>query len=89
MPSLLVNDTAEKDRCWILMDMDGFEEEACIETGAITVDGGDGSEDALSILRIEKNGGPSIGVDQMMEITAFAQQRWHQWKSVLSNAMMT
>ncbi len=81
----------DEGRSWILMDMDAFEEDVCTETGAITVDvEGDGTEkDALSILRVEKNGGCSIGVDQMMEITTHARRRWYQWKGVLDNAVMT
>ncbi|KAK4945603.1 hypothetical protein LTR10_015222 [Elasticomyces elasticus] len=78
---------AEENQYWVLMDMDGFEEDSCIETGAITVDGG-GADGSLSLLRIEKSGGSVLGAQNMGEIASFAERRWYQWKDVLDNALM-
>ncbi|EXJ80929.1 hypothetical protein A1O3_07217 [Capronia epimyces CBS 606.96] len=75
-----------EDGFWVLMDTDGFEEEACGETGSITVDAGS-STGSPSILRIEKNGGSNVGVDQMVEIVALAERRWHQWKAALNSVV--
>ncbi|KAK5272279.1 hypothetical protein LTR99_010617 [Exophiala xenobiotica] len=83
----LVTVNGGDDQYWILMDMDGFEEEACIESGTITVDAG-GNAESLLILRIEKSGGPSIDVEQMIKIVTFAERRQRQWKDVLEKASM-
>jgi exosome complex component RRP43 len=73
----------EEDRYWVLMDMDGLEEETCEESGCITVDCSDGND---SMLRIERNGGVHIGVGQMEGIAGFAKKRWEQWKEVLEKS---
>ena len=72
-----------EDRYWILMDMDALEEETCEESGCITVDCTDGAD---SILRIEKGGGSTIEVDQIVEIAGFAKRRWQQWKDLLETS---
>ncbi|KIW20629.1 hypothetical protein PV08_01205 [Exophiala spinifera] len=72
---------------WILMDMDGFEEEVCEETGTIIVDVR-GKEKALSTVRVEKNGGSAIDVEQLAKIAGFAERRWHQWKDVLDSTLV-
>lgn len=72
---------------WVLMDMDGFEEEVCEETGAVIVDA-TGKEKAPLIVRVEKNGGSTINVDQLTEISGFAERRWHQWKDVLDSTLI-
>ncbi|KAI1611995.1 exoribonuclease [Exophiala viscosa] len=78
---------AQENQYWILMDMDGFEEDSCIETGAITVDAG-GADGSLALLRIENSGGLILGAEKMAEIATFAERRWYQWKNVLDNALM-
>lgn len=83
----IVSEDGGGDRYWVLMDMDTFEEESCIETGTITVDASS-KGDAVSILRVEKSGGPTIDLEQMTEIVAFAERRWHQWTDVLNNTLL-
>ncbi|EXJ90475.1 hypothetical protein A1O1_03578 [Capronia coronata CBS 617.96] len=75
-----------QDPYWVLMDTDGFEEEACAETGCITVDAGGGKGSSL-ILRIEKNGGSNVGVEEMVNMVTLAERRWQQWKTVLDAAL--
>lgn len=82
---LLTNRDVTEDQYWILMDVDGFEEESCAETGCVTVDYS--HSESTSIVRIEKNGGSVAGVDQMLEIAGFARRRWKQWQSVLDDAL--
>ncbi|KAJ4532467.1 hypothetical protein HRR76_007459 [Exophiala dermatitidis] len=72
---------------WVLMDTDGFEEEACAEVGCITVDIRDSKTNTPSILRIEKNGGFNVDVEQVLEIVGLAERRWHQWKTTLDSAL--
>ncbi|EXJ62482.1 hypothetical protein A1O7_02919 [Cladophialophora yegresii CBS 114405] len=73
----------DPERFWILMDTDAFEEESCKESGCITVDC---SNNADSILRIEKSGGPVIEIEQLEQIAGFAKRRWQQWRDVLQTA---
>lgn len=79
------------DQSWILMDADSFEEESCMETGCVAIDcstsAGRATKDAISILRIEKNGGSVVGAEQIAEITNIARRRWQQWKDVLDKAL--
>ena len=77
---LLHMQNEEQGRYWILMDMDAIEEEACDEGGCITVDC---SNDAGSILKVEKSGGFSIDVEQVEQIAGFAKRRWEQWRDAL------
>lgn len=73
------------DQYWVLMDTDSFEEEACAEAGCITVDAGAAKD--TSVLRIEKNGGSNVGIDQILKIVPSAERRWRHWKSVLDAAL--
>ena len=82
---LLAMQNEVEDRYWILMDMDTFEEEACDEVGCITVDCSDGAD---SILRIEKSGGVTVEVDQLVEIAGYGKKRWRQWKDVLDKSLI-
>jgi exosome complex RNA-binding protein Rrp42 (RNase PH superfamily) len=75
----------DTDRYWILMDMDVFEEESCEETGCITLDC---SNEADSILRIEKSGGSVIDVAHLEQINGFAKRRWQQWRDVLQTSSL-
>ncbi|KIW38349.1 uncharacterized protein PV06_09321 [Exophiala oligosperma] len=83
----LLNANDTDDEHWILMDMDSFEEEACEETGAVIVDAS-GKGKALSIVRIEKNGGSAINVEHLTKIVGFAERRWNQWKDVLDSTLV-
>ncbi|KAJ9603387.1 hypothetical protein H2200_012165 [Cladophialophora chaetospira] len=74
----------ETDHFWILMDMDAFEEEACHESGCITLDCSDRTE---SILKIEKTGGFTIDLEQLEKIAGFAKSRWQQWQDVLQKSL--
>jgi exosome complex component RRP43 len=82
---LLNMQNEEPDRYWILMDMDAFEEESCEETGCITLDC---SNEADSILRIEKSGGSVIDVAHLEQINGFAKRRWQQWRDVLQTSSL-
>lgn len=79
--------TGEKDEFWILMDTDAFEEQVCSETGCITVDCIAGETEDMSIVRIEKSGGPVVDVEKLTQIAEFAKVRWKQWKTVLDRVM--
>jgi exosome complex component RRP43 len=82
----LVNQGESETSHWILIDTDSFEEESSAEYGTITVDVS-GGKDLATVLRIEKNGGSIIGVDDIENITTYAEKRWHQWKDALNNAL--
>lgn len=82
----LIRESAEENQYWVLMDMDGFEEESCFETGTITLDAGN-ADGELSLLRIEKDGGPVVDAENVVDIAKCAERRWRQWKDVLDNTL--
>ncbi|KAL1304828.1 hypothetical protein AAFC00_003755 [Neodothiora populina] len=63
---------------WVLADPDGFEDELCNERVTVVTNGD------KQILRIEKNGGGFTSKDTMGGIVSRAQDRWAEWKSVLT-----
>ena len=73
----------EADKFWILMDMDGFEEGTCEESGCVTVDCSGGVD---VILRIEKSGGSVVDVEKLEQIMGFAKRRWEHWREVLGTS---
>lgn len=67
---------------WVLIDMDGFEEGLCSEGGTVVVrEGGE-------IVRIEKVGGGHVGMGEMREMVALAQDRWREWRDVLGRVRL-
>lgn len=69
--------TAEGRRVksWILADPDGFEEGLCRETVSIVIDAADR---APIVLRVEQNGGGTVGNDEMEALIDAAQGRWEE-----------
>ena len=80
--------SSQQKRRWILLDPDALEEDsgACREGGTIVVDR-PGSE--VRILKLEKHGGPVVGVDDLKEITREAGERWKDWNDVLDQAVVS
>lgn len=77
-------DTREKDQKWVLVDMDGFEEAVCEESGSIVVrNNAKGTE----VLRFEKCGGGGVGLKEMRELVELAALRCEEWKTVLDGIM--
>jgi exosome complex component RRP43 len=77
-----VNGAEEKSRGqsrWILADTDAFEEDLCLET--VTVVTGEDNE----IVRLEKNGGGTVGREAMREIVNLAANRAEQIRQVLDS----
>ena len=62
---------------WVLVDMDGFEEDLCREEGTIVV--GEGGK----VVRIEKNGGAGAGIAEMRGLVDLAAKRREEWMGVL------
>lgn len=77
--SLKKREEAEK---WILADPDAFEEDLCNETVAVTLKSA--TKGGLSILRVEKDGGPFIGKETMGRCIQEAESRWQQCEAVLT-----
>lgn len=67
---------------WILADPDGFEEELCSERVCLVVDQDEkGSE--TKILSMEKNGGLSVGMEEMRNLVDVSAKRWMHVKNAL------
>ena len=62
---------------WVLADPDGFEQDLCQES--VTVIMGEDKK----ILKVEKNGGGVVGVEEMREIVGQAETRRDEWKAVI------
>ncbi|KAL1584299.1 hypothetical protein WHR41_06793 [Cladosporium halotolerans] len=56
---------------WVLADPDAFEEEICLESVTVALQGD-------KIVRIEKHGGPRVGKEAMDACVALASKRWEQ-----------
>ncbi|KAG5288191.1 3' exoribonuclease [Histoplasma ohiense] len=67
---------------WILADLDGFEESLCAERVCVVVD--KEARGRMKILKLEKNGGLSIGRREMRELVELAAGRWEEWKDLLT-----
>lgn len=88
------NDGQQKREAkYILADPDDFEESLCDEQVTVVVDlapGGDGRERGkgkgkpMRVLRIEKGGGAAAGVEEMRACVGMAEERWREWRGLLS-----
>ena len=67
-------------KAWLLADPDDFETPLCRESVTITVDA---SEGRTRVLRIEKNGGAVVGVDDVKALVPAAVRRWREWEGAL------
>ena len=70
-------DGESKGKKWVLVDMDGFEEGLCREGGTVVVG------DKGRVVRIEKNGGGVVGVNEMRGLVEMAMGRRREWIGVL------
>ena len=77
---------------WILLDPDAFEEDSgsCREGGCIVIDNASRQSKKkgadLTILKLEKNGGPSLKVEDLELILQVAGKRWKEWRKVLKDS---
>lgn len=67
---------------WILADPDGFEEDLCSERVCLVVDQ-DEKNSKTKILSMEKNGGLSIGMEDLRNLVDVSAKRWTQVKRAL------
>jgi exosome complex component RRP43 len=65
----------------LLCDPDAFEEDCCREQGCVIVDLDQNEE--VVVVKIEKNGGPSLGRGGLRELVERAGERWKEWQQVL------
>lgn len=71
----------QKAKTTVLLDVDSFEDDVCLEKGNVTVECLRGG---CRILRLEKVGGHGIlSSEEMKAILKSAQQRWNDWKKIL------
>lgn len=75
------NGTEGEGGKWLLVDMDGFEEGVCKESGTMVVKGK--RKETLEIIRIEKSGGGGVGHGDIRELVRLARERWNEWDYVL------
>lgn len=66
---------------WILADPDGSEDGLCEEFLTLVVDQTNGTTRAITI---EKNGGVSLGVEEVRRCLRLAEDRWKVWMETLS-----
>jgi exosome complex component RRP43 len=74
-------DQKQNKQRWILADPDGYEENLCQERISLVVDQEPGGK--TRILRMEKNGGLSVGREGLKMLVDASGQRWRQLKSIL------
>lgn len=73
--------TSRQPERWILADPDGFEESLCRERVYLMVDG-DNKSGKTKILAMEKNGGLSVGREELRKLVDVSTQRWKHVKSI-------
>ena len=73
--------TLQQPERWILADPDGFEESLCRERVYMMVDV-DEKSGKTRILGMEKNGGLSVGREELRKLVEVSAQRWKQVKSI-------
>jgi exosome complex component RRP43 len=74
--------TSSEQKTWILADPDGFEENLCQERICIVIDR-DEKKGVTKIVSMEKNGGLSIGRDDLRMLVDISTQRQKQVKAIL------
>lgn len=74
--------TSSEQKRWILADTDGFEENLCQERICIVVDR-DEKKGVTKIVSMEKNGGLSVGRDDLRMLVDISTQRQKQVKDIL------
>lgn len=72
-----------KPKRWILADPDGFEENLCQERICIVVDQDRKASQKTKIVSMEKNGGISVGKDELRKLVDVSAQRWAHVKGIL------
>ncbi|KAL1970362.1 hypothetical protein VTN77DRAFT_5522 [Rasamsonia byssochlamydoides] len=72
-----------KPKRWILADPDGFEESLCQERICIVVDQDPKAPQKTKIVSMEKNGGISVGKEELRQLVDVSAQRWAQVKGIL------
>ncbi|OXV06827.1 hypothetical protein Egran_05406 [Elaphomyces granulatus] len=66
---------------WVLADPDGYEENLCQERICVVVDQDRGGK--TKVLRIEKNGGLSVGKEELRKLVNISIGRWNHLKSII------
>ncbi|PGH26397.1 hypothetical protein AJ80_01895 [Polytolypa hystricis UAMH7299] len=79
-------DSAETPERWILADPDTFEESLCSEHVCVVVDKDPRQPSKVKILKIEKNGGLSVGREELRSIVGQAAERWDEVRSGLEGS---
>jgi exosome complex component RRP43 len=72
-----------KPKRWILADPDGFEENLCQERICLVMDQDHRAPRKTKILSMEKNGGLSVGKEELRNLVDVSAKRWAQVKGVL------
>ncbi|BDD61582.1 hypothetical protein MPDQ_004593 [Monascus purpureus] len=68
---------------WILADPDGYEESLSQEKICIVVDKEQDGKGKTVILKMEKNGGWTVGREELRKLVDLSAQRWDQMKRIL------
>lgn len=68
---------------WILADPDGYEENLSQEKICIVVDKEQDGKGKTVILKMEKNGGLTVGREELRQLVDLSAQRWDQMKRIL------
>lgn len=76
-----VKQTSQQPERWILADPDGFEESLCRERVYMMVDQDD-KNGKTKILGMEKNGGLSVGREDLRKLVDISTQRWKHVKTI-------
>ncbi|QKX57034.1 uncharacterized protein TRUGW13939_04142 [Talaromyces rugulosus] len=78
----IAKQTSSEQKTWILADPDGFEENLCQERICIVIDQ-DEKKGVTKIVSMEKNGGLSVGRDDLRTLVDISTQRQKQVKAIL------
>jgi exosome complex component RRP43 len=65
----------------VLCDPDAFEDGCCREQGCVVVDSD--KRGRAVVVKLEKNGGGSLGMTGLRELVERAGERWKEWQEVL------
>lgn len=75
----------EAQKRWILADPDGYEEGLSQERICIVVDKEQGGKGKTVIVKMEKNGGWTVGREELRQLVDLSGQRWEQMKRILED----